>query len=224
MPSFPGALVRASTAGLALLAALLAAASPGAATAADTRNRAEERIDGWLAAHESLRARFLQTVFDEAGARLDESRGTVAFRRPYRFRWDYEAPEPQIIVADGENLWWYDVDLEQVTVRPVDAALEGTPASLLAGPDRRAGRSFRVAALGPIRGVDWIELVPRGADAAFRTLRVGLEGEELRAIEMEDGFGQTTRIDFFDVETGPPLADELFRFTPPPEADVVRSE
>ena len=124
MPSFPGALVRASTAGLALLAALLAAASPGAATAADTRNRAEERIDGWLAAHESLRARFLQTVFDEAGARLDESRGTVAFRRPYRFRWDYEAPEPQIIVADGENLWWYDADLEQVTVRPVDAALE----------------------------------------------------------------------------------------------------
>ena len=119
-------------------------------------------------------------------------------------------------MADGENLWWYDADLEQVTVRPVDAALEGTPASLLAGPDRRAGRSFRVAALGPIRGVDWIELVPRGADAAFRTLRVGLEGEELRAIEMEDGFGQTTRIDFFDVETGPPLADELFRFTPPP--------
>ena len=72
--------------------------------------------------------------------------------------------------------------------------------------------------------MDWIELVPRGADPAFRALRVGLQGEELRALEMEDGFGQTTRIDFFDVEAGPSLADELFRFAPPPEADVVRGE
>ena len=102
---------------------------PGAAAG----DGAEARIDGWLAANESLRARFTQTVFDEGGFRLNESHGTVAFRRPYRFRWNYEAPEPQIIVADGERLWWYDIDLQQVTVRPVDAALEGTPASLLAG-------------------------------------------------------------------------------------------
>ena len=221
MPSFSGARVRASVAALAVLAAALASAAPAAA--AVTGADAEERLDGWLAANESLRARFTQTVFDEDGLRLDESHGTVAFRRPWRFRWDYEAPEPRIIVADGERLWWYDVDQEQVTVRPV-AALRGTPASLLTGPGGRAGAHFRVAALGPSRGVDWIELVPRGADAAFRALRVGLRGEVLRAIEMEDGFGQTTRIDFFDVETGPPLADELFRFTPPPGADVVRGE
>ena len=223
MPSFSGARARASIAGLA--AALLAVAAAAVApTSAGADEGAEERIDGWLAAHESLRARFTQTVFDEGGARLDESRGTVAFRRPWRFRWDYEAPGAQVIVADGENLWWYDVDLEQVTVRPVAAALEGTPASLLAGPDPRAGRRFRVAALGPVRGVDWFELLPRAADPAFRALRVGLQGEELRALEMEDGFGQTTRIDFFDVEAGPSLADELFRFAPPPEADVVRGE
>ena len=220
MLSFPETGVRAPIAGLTMLAAVLAAASPGAAAG----DGAEARIDGWLAANESLRARFTQTVFDEGGFRLNESHGTVAFRRPYRFRWNYEAPEPQIIVADGERLWWYDIDLQQVTVRPVDAALEGTPASLLAGPDGRASRHFRVAALEPVRGVDWIELVPRGADAAFRALRVGLQGEGLRAIEMEDGFGQTTRIDFFDVEYGPHLADELFRFVPPPEADVVRGD
>ncbi len=222
MPSFSGARARASVAALA--AALLAAAASVAPVSAGADEGAEARIDGWLAAHESLRARFTQTVFDEAGVRLDESHGTVAFRRPWRFRWDYEAPEPQLIVADGESLWWYDVELEQVTVRPVAAALEGTPASLLAGPGARAGRHFRVAALEPVGGVDWIELVPHGAEPAFRALRVGLQGEALRALEMEDGFGQTTRIEFFDVEAGPPLADELFRFAPPPEADVVRGE
>ena len=225
MPSFSGARVRAPAAALTALAAvLLLAAAAIAPASAGADDGAEERLDGWLAAHGSLRARFTQTVFDEDGLRIDESHGAVAFRRPWRFRWDYEAPEPRVIVADGERLWWYDVDLEQVTVRPVAAALQGTPASLLTGPGGRAGAHFRVAALAPSRGVDWIELVPRGADTAFRALRVGLEGEELRAIEMEDGFGQTTRIDFFDVESGPPLADELFRFTPPPGADVVRGE
>ena len=217
MLSFPGTGGRALIAGLTVFAAVLAAA-PSAAVG----DEAEARIDGWLAANGSLRARFTQTVFDEDGVRIDESHGTVAFRRPYRFRWDYAAPEPRTIVADGENLWWYDVDLRQVTVRPVEAALEGTPASLLTGPDGRAGKHFRVAALEPAGGVTWIELVPRGPDAAFRALRVGLQGEVLHAIEMEDGFGQTTRIEFFDVESDPPLDAGRFRFVPPPEADVVR--
>ena len=215
----PGKGVRALIAGLASLLALLAGPLP----AAVEDDRATERLHGWLAATDSFRARFFQSVFDEDGARISESEGTVAFRRPYRFRWDYEFPEPQIIVADGSSLWWYDVDLEQVTVRPVESALEGTPAALLAGPGR-AGEYFRVTALESIRGVDWFRLTPRGGDAAFRALRIGFEGEEIRAIEMDDGFGQTTRIVFFDVEYNPPLTDELFRFVPPPEADVVRGE
>ena len=215
----PGTGVRAFIAGLAALLALLAAPLPAAVEG----DHATERLHGWLAATDSFRARFFQSVFDEDGVRISESEGTVAFRRPYRFRWDYQFPEPQIIVADGSTLWWYDIDLEQVTVRPVESALEGTPAALLAGPGRAADH-FRVAALDAILGVDWFQLMPRGADAAFRALRIGLEGEEIRAIEMDDGFGQTTRIDFFDVEYNPPLTDELFRFVPPPEADVVRGE
>ena len=215
----PGTGVRALIAGLAALLALITAPLPAAAEG----DRATERLDAWLSATDSFRARFFQSVFDEDGVRISESEGTVAFRRPYRFRWDYEFPEPQIIVADGSTLWWYDIDLEQVTVRPVESALEGTPAALLAGPGR-AGEHFRVAALESIRGVDWFQLMPRGADAAFRALRVGFEGEGIRAIEMDDGFGQTTRIVFHDVEYNPPLTDELFRFVPPPEADVVRGE
>ena len=218
MPCLPGTRVRALIAGLAALLAIAVEPVPAVAD-----EGAAQRLDAWLAANRSFRARFSQSVFDEDGVEISASGGTVAFRRPYRFRWDYDAPEPQIIIADGREIWWYDIDLEQVTVHPVDTALEGTPAVLLAGPGR-AGEHFRVAALDSILGVDWLQLVPRGSDAAFRALRIGLEGEALRAIEMDDGFGQTTRIDFFDVEYNPRLADELFRFVPPPEADVVRGE
>ena len=220
MPSLPGTCVRALIAGLTVFVTVLAAPPSAAGTVDD----AAKRIDAWLADNDSFRARFTQSVFDEDGLRINASQGTAAFRRPYRFRWDYEAPGAQTIVADGSTLWWHDIELEQVTVRPVEAALEGTPAALLAGPRGSTGEHFRVTAVESERGIDWIRLVPRGADAAFRALRVGLQGDELRAIEMEDGFGQTTRIDFFDVEHGPSLGDELFRFVPPPDADVVRGE
>lgn len=226
MPSLPGTFVRALNASLAALLAFAVAVTVEPAPAAAAGDGAEaptERLDGWLAANRSFRARFSQSVFDEEGVEISVSGGTVAFRRPYRFRWDYDAPTPQIIVSDGRELWWYDIELAQVTVRPADTALDGTPAALLAGPGR-AGEHFRVAALDSVLGVDWFQLVPRGADAAFRALRIGLEGDEVRALEMDDGFGQTTRIDFFDVEHNPRLADALFRFVPPPDADVVRGE
>ena len=224
MHSLPGTFVRALIASLAAL--LTVAAEVGPVPAGVTGGGAEgatERLDGWLAANRSFRARFSQTVFDEDGVEISASGGTVAFRRPYRFRWDYDAPAPQIIVSDGTELWWYDIELAQVTVRPADTALEGTPAELLAGPERVA-EHFQVAALESVLGVDWFELVPRGADAAFRALRIGLQGDEVRALEMDDGFGQSTRIDFFDVEYNPRLADALFQFVPPPDADVVRGE
>ena len=209
-----------SIAALAALAVVVVAEPLAAAVGGDG---ATERLDGWLAANGSFRARFAQSVFDEEGVEISTSGGTVAYRRPYRFRWDYEAPDPQIIVADGKELWWYDIDLEQVTVQPVGTALEGTPAVLFTGPGR-VGEHFRITTLDPILGVEWLQLVPLSADAAFGALRVGLVGEEIRAIEMEDGFGHITRIDFFDAEYNPRLGDELFRFVPPPEADVIRGE
>ena len=224
MPSLPGTFVRALIASLAALLAVAAEVEPvPAAVTGAAAEGATERLDGWLAANRSFRARFSQSVSDEDGVEISASGGTVAFRRPYRFRWDYDAPIPQIIVSDGRELWWYDIELAQVTVQSADTALEGTPAELLAGPER-VDEHFRVAALESVLEVDWFQLVPRSADAAFRALRIGLEGDEIRAIEMDDGFGQTTRIDFFDVEYNLPLTDELFRFVPPPEADVIRGE
>ena len=221
--TFVRALIASVAAPLAVAASVVAVLpAPAAASGAGVEG-ATERLDGWLAANRSFRARFSQSVFDEDGVEISASGGTVAFRRPYRFRWDYDDPTPQIIVSDGSELWWYDIELAQVTVRPAQTALEGTPAELLAGPER-VNVHFRVAALESVLGVDWFQLVPRGAEAAFRALRIGLQGDEVRAIEMDDGFGQTTRIEFFDVEYNPRLADALFRFAPPPGADVVRGQ
>ena len=221
MRSLSGTRLRA--AGLAVMASLvmLLAATPRSVIA---QSEATQRIDDWLAANVSLRAGFIQTVFDEDGLQIDESKGTVAFRRPYRFRWDYETPEPQIIVADGTHVWWHDVELEQVTVRPVVSALAGTPAELLAGPRRRVDDHFRVSALPAVGDIDWFELVPLAPDSVFRAIRVGLQGAELRRVEMDDSFGQTTRIDFFDIEHNPRLRDALFRFEPPSGTDVIRGE
>ena len=208
-------------AALAVMVSLVALlALPPALSRAETD--ATDRIEGWLSANESLRARFHQFIFDEEGLLIGESKGTVAFLRPHRFRWDYEAPGPQVIVADGNDVWWYDVDLEQVTVRPMDSALEGTPAALLAGP-RRVSEHFLVSALPSAEGeLDWFELIPRGGDSVFRSIRVGMRENEIRTVEMDDGFGQTTRIDFFDIEHNPDLGDGLFRFKPPRGTDVIR--
>ena len=219
----PGAKVRSRAFSTGLRAAAAAALAGAALAAGAAGEGAAERLDEWLAANESFRARFAQSVFDEDGLRIGASEGTVALRRPYRFRWDYEAPEPQLLVADGVTLWWYDADLAQVTARPVETALRGTPAAILAGRDR-VDALFRAAPLASREGVDWVELTPNDPGASFRAIRVGMRGRELRALEMEDGFGQTTRIDFFDVESNPPFPEGLFRFDPPPGTDVVRGE
>ena len=217
MRPFPVARVRIALAVMVSLVALLAMPPAPAFAQSD----ATERIVAWLSENESLRASFRQVIFDEEGLLIGESNGTVAFLRPYRFRWDYASPGPQVIVADGSDVWWYDVELEQVTVRPVDTALEGTPAVLLAGP-RGAAEHFLISALSSAEDLDWIQLTPRGGDAVFRAIRVGMHGREIRAVEMDDGFGQTTRIDFFDIEHNPLLDNALFQFEPPPGTDVIR--
>ena len=207
-----------------LLSASLLAGSAGAASAAEGEGGgAKARLGEWLAANQSFRAGFRQSVYDEDGLRIGAAGGTVALRRPYRFRWDYGAPEVRTIVADGVTLWWYDADLAQATARPVEAALAGTPAVLLAGSGR-IDEHFQATALASTDGVDRVELTPRDPGASFRAIRVGMRGRELHTIEMEDGFGQTTRIDFFDAESNPRLTDDLFRFEPPPGTDVVRGE
>ncbi len=176
-------------------------------------------LERFLNSVTTLSAAFEQTVLDERGQVSQRSRGRFYLERPGRFRWTYETPFRQEVVADGRRVWFYDPDLEQVTVRDVDVALGSAPAMLLSG-EIRLDERFRVVDQGRDGKRAWIELRPKSDEDVFRRVRVELEDGRLVRMELADNFGQSTRIRFFDMALNPPLDDELFRFRPPPGVDV----
>jgi outer membrane lipoprotein carrier protein len=168
----------------------------------------------------SLRADFIQRVYDERGRVVQSSSGRMLMQKPGKFRWDYRTPAEQVIVADSERLWAYDVDLAQVTVRKLDQALSSTPLALLSGA-APIEDTFTVGAVQRRDGLDWYELTPKQPQPEFRLLRVAFKGDVLVSLELEDSFGQRTRLDFQKLERNPTLDPALLKFTPPPGVDVV---
>ena len=168
----------------------------------------------------SLRADFIQRVFDERSQLLQSSSGRMLMQRPGKFRWDYRTPAEQVIVADGQRLWAYDVDLAQVTVRKLDQALGSTPLALLSGA-APIEESFTVGVARIQDGLTWHELTPKQPQPEFRLLRIAFKGDALVSLELEDSFGQRTRLDFQTLERNPTLDPALLQFTPPPGVDVV---
>lgn len=190
----------------------------GTAAAADT---GRERLDAFLAETHTLRADFSQALYDENLKPLEESRGRMQIQRPGRFRWDYETPYPQVIVADGANVWIYDSELEQVTIRALGDAVGNTPALLLTS-DRPLEESFAVRDLGLQGALAWVELTPRESEeATFSSVRLGFSDRSLEMMELKDSFGQLTQLSFSGVEKNPQLDETLFSFTPPDGVDVI---
>jgi outer membrane lipoprotein carrier protein len=189
------------------------AASPAHATAL-------ERFESFLHDTRSARADFVQRVYDRDGKLVQESGGSFEFRRPGLFRWTYSAPTPQLIVGDGKDVWIYDRDLDQVTVRRMAKALGSTPAALLAG-SADVERAFKFSEAGEHDGLQWLDAEPRDADAGFGLIRLGLGPKGVEAMQMSDHFGQTTRLRFHNITLNPELDPGAFRFTPPKGADVL---
>lgn len=196
----------------ALLAALCLAAGAARADAIDTLKR-------FVAEVKTGRAAFTQTVTSPDGAKKKTSSGSFEFSRPNRFRFAYAKPYEQLIVADGQKVWLYDTDLEQVTVRPFTQALGASPAALLAGATLE--KDFELRPLPDEAGLQWAQALPRTKEGSFQSLKVGFRGKTLAAVEIVDAFGQRSRLDFSQFEADPPLAADRFRFTPPPGADVI---
>jgi outer membrane lipoprotein carrier protein len=168
----------------------------------------------------SGRANFVQTVTSVDGVRKRVSSGSFEFTRPDRFRFAYAKPHEQLIVADGQRVWLYDVELNQVTVRAMSQALGATPTALLAGAALE--RDFELSAQPASDGVDWVLALPRQKEGAtVESIRVGFRGGTLAALEMRDVFGQRSMLQFSDVVANAKLGDERFRFTPPAGADVI---
>ena len=184
--------------------------------------RAQTPLDTYLSHLKTLRAEFAQTVTDGKGEQVQNARGTLVIVRPGRFRWELtpDGGSPQLMVADGKNLWFYDLDLEQVSVKAATAALTATPAGLLSG-DGNIRELFTVAPAGKKDGLDWVLVTPRESDADFREARLGFGMSELKRMVLKDKLGQTVRLEFFKSERNPPVAESEVKFTPPSGADVI---
>jgi len=179
-----------------------------------------DRVERYLDGLTTLSAHFSQTLLDPDGKTVQSGEGTLQIKRPGRFRWDYAPPHEQVVVADGERLWLYDPELEQVTVKALDTTLGGTPAMLLSGGGK-VGDGY-----APVRdyesdGLSWVELKPRASGGDFQAVRLAFKDEELRRMELTDTLDQVTQIELSDVERNTAIADERFTFTPPPGTDVV---
>jgi outer membrane lipoprotein carrier protein len=203
-----------------LLPAFFALAAPASSTFAQSPD-AVARVDAYLGSFKTLSANFVQTVRNSEGQPTERASGTLALSRPDRFRWDYREPYLQTIVADGERLWLYDSDLEQVTVRALESGLGSTPAMLLSGSGR-VGDAFESAGVELKGDWTWCRLRPREATSDFDLVSLAFDAHgELAAMELRDKLGQLTTIEFSSVRRNPSLDAALFHFTPPPGADVI---
>jgi outer membrane lipoprotein carrier protein len=181
---------------------------------------AVDRFKSFLRTSQSARADFEQKVYGREGKLIQESKGSFVFLRPGRFRWTYAKPVDQVIVGDGERVWIYDRDLNQVTVRKLSRALGSTPAALLAGASD-VEAAFELSDAGQRDGLEWLEAKPRERDAGFERIRMGFDATGVQAMQLVDHFGHTTVLRFHNLQRNPKVDPAEFRFEPPPGADVL---
>lgn len=193
----------------------------GLAVAQDSaRSEGEVLLDRFLHEVRTLSARFEQTLVDDADVVIDESAGTVEIVRPGRFRWASTEPYEQLLLADGANVWNYDADLMQATVRPQHEVLQNTPALLLGGSDE-ALADFDFVGSFTDRGTVWVRLKPRASDSGFERVELGFSDGELSRMIFTDSLQQDTLIALFDVVVNSEIPADHFEFAPPPGVDVV---
>jgi len=167
----------------------------------------------------TFKARFVQIVFDESLNVIDDSQGKVWIERPGLFRWNYEPPDAQEIVGDGVNVWIYDIELEQVTVRK-QQFLGNAPAILLAGVDNLEDH-YHIKDIGSQGRFDWISLIPKDKDSSFNKIRIGFEENQLKLMELPDNLGQKIWINFVDLKENLPIPATAFDFIIPDGVDII---
>jgi len=201
--------------------ALLAAGCMLTAVAARGASDGIATLQAFLDRVQTFSADFSQQVFDENMQSIGRSSGKLYFSRPGRFRWDYGEPSPQEIVGDGKRVWFYDSELDQVTVKAFDKALGSTPALLLTSR-RPVALDFKLRDLGGDDAGTWVELKPRTDNASFTTIRIGFNDAVLSRMELVDTFGQLTQLKFSVVQENPRLDPALFAFKPPAGVDIIQ--
>lgn len=177
-------------------------------------------LQKYLNTTQSLSASFTQSVRQKSG-KTENSTGQFQLVRPGKFKWVYAQPYNQEIISNGQQVWLYDLDLAQVTIKPVSKALEASPAAILTG-NNNLSKSFDLKSLPSKNGVDWVELSPKNKDGSFAQIRIGLNKGQLDRMELDDQFNQTTTIQFSRLQQNQPIAASVFNFSPPKGADIIR--
>ncbi len=196
--------------------------SLGLMGAANAENAPITQLKAFLKTSASLAADFKQVSFNKAGQPAQSSFGKFYLSRPGKFRWNYQKPFEQEIVSNSDKVWFYDADLEQVTVKKLDDSLGSTPALLLTG-QVDIEEKFVLEEQGNDENLNWVKLSPKNEESGFKYILIGLNNGQLGGMELSDNFGQLTRIYFSNIQLNPTLSDSLFDFKAPKNADVFEN-
>jgi outer membrane lipoprotein carrier protein len=200
----------------AATAAMLAFAGAAHATALD-------QFKSFVSSTKAARGEFTQTHSGKPGAKAKApSTGTFVFARPGKFVWTYIKPYEQLLQADGDQLYIYDKDLNQVTIKRLGDALGSSPAAILFGSNDLE-KNFTLKEAGTRNGLEWLQATPKAKDTSFESVSIGLRNGLPEAMELKDSFGQTSVLAFKNFEKNPALGATQFKFTPPKDADVIRN-
>lgn len=178
-----------------------------------------EQLRAFLKASTSLTADFKQVLINETGDALQSSFGAFYLQRPGKFRWDYTKPFQQQIISTAGKVWFYDTDLEQVTVKKLDESIGSTPALLLSGSVSLED-NYLIEQQGHEGDMQWIKLVPKNKDSTFKYILIGLDKGALSGMELNDNFGQLTRVYFSNIKLNPTIKPSIFEFQAPKGVDV----
>ncbi len=179
----------------------------------------EVYLESFLSKTQTLEANFEQTLRTHKGEVIQQAEGKFYLNRPGKFRWNYKTPYEQIIVSDGQRIWIYDIELQQVTVQKQTDGLPATPMALLED-SATLYKNFKISPLDEQAGVYRLRLLSKTKEADFGEIVVGLDDKGLRFMQLHDQFEQVTDIVFSDISTNSKLPKELFEFIPPEGVDV----
>lgn len=182
-----------------------------------------KQLKNFLSSSKSITANFKQVLLNEAGDPLQTSYGLLYLQRPGKFRWDYTKPFQQQIVSTAGKVWFYDSDLEQVTIKKLDESVGSTPALLLSG-EITLEDNYTIEQQGTDNGIHWVKLSPKNQESSFKYVLIGLEKGALSGMQLSDNFGQLTRIYFSNLKLNHSLDADIFEFKPPTGVDVFSEQ
>jgi outer membrane lipoprotein carrier protein len=219
----PSATVRLLILGLMGAGSAAAATSPATAIIPATASSPSTPLDHFLDGLRSLRTHFSQLVVDGSGKVLERGTGLLLVSRPGRFRWEYQPSDAgaRLLVADGVNLWFFDRELQQATVKPATAALTATPVVLLSGTVADVRAAFELADGGTHGTLAWVQVTPRSQSADFTSAELGFRGGALLRLVIHDHLGQTSTLEFSDSARNAGIAESELRFQPPAGVDLI---